>query len=585
MFLRDIYSNKFSNGGWNLINRITSKIRRNLNTIALLIPVVSMLSGYVLYPSLHVLFMSFYKSGTFTLDNYKEFFDIENRANLEALMNSILISIGSVISSAAVGVPLAFIFSSYKFPGSLIFSSLAILPFMMPPLVGVMSFIFLYGETGILPRLIQSALKLDAPPFGIDGIPAVILVHTYTMYVYFYMFVSSGLKGIDQSLVESAYNLGASKFMVFRRVTLPLLTPALVSASLLVFMTSMASFSAPFLFATDYRILSLQIYYSKVNNDMDMAATQTVILSLISICFLIIVQIYSNKRQYAMISKGVSPQQKRLQKGKYLMSALGIVTVIILLLPHLIILLMSFVKDGSWTWQTLPPEYTKENYINLFKKPEVFKPIANSLKMSAISTLASVLFGVISAYLIAKKQFWGKRALDILIMTPWALPGTVVAMNLILAFNKPNILTANQYVIGTFWILPIAYFLRSTPLIFRATHASLQQLDDSLEESARNLGASRLYAFMKVVIPMVAPGIISGALLAFVTSLGEFVASILLYTPYNKPISVEIYSQLDRLSNFGTASAYSVLLIVMISAVFIISNKVLNVVSAGPFQT
>lgn len=578
-------SDKFLAKRWDPIHQVISKIRQNLSTIVLLIPILFILLGYVLYPSLHVIALSFYRSGNFTLDNYREFFNLQNRTNLEALLNSILISIGSVILSASVGVPLAFIFSRYKFPGSLIFSSLAILPFMMPPLVGVMSFIFLYGETGILPRIIQSALKLDTPPFGIDGIPAVLLVHTYTMYVYFYMFVSSGLKRIDQSLIESAYNLGASKLMVFRRVMLPLLTPALVSASLLVFMTSMASFSAPFLFATDYRILSLQIYYSKVNNDMDMAATQTVVLSLISICFLIIVQIYSHRKHYVAISKGVSSQQKKLHKGKYLMSAFGIIIVIILLLPHLVILLMSFVKDGTWTWQTLPPEYTKENYVNLFKKPEVFKPIANSLKMSAISTSASVLFGVLSAYLIVKRRFIGRRVLDALIMIPWALPGTVVAMNLILAFNKPTLLTANQAIVGTFWILPLAYFLRDTPLVFRATYASLQQLDDSLEESARNLGASRFYALRRVVIPMVAPGIISGALLSFVTSLGEFVASILLYTPYNKPISVEIYSQLDRLSNFGTASAYSVLLILMISIVFIISNKALSVTSAGPFQT
>lgn len=561
------------------LTRIYDNLRRNLVTILLILPVIYILFGYVFYPSIRVLLQSFIRSGIITFDNYKEFFSRENKANLEALINSITISIGSVILSAIVGVPLAFIFTKYRFPGRDLFSSLAVLPFALPPLVGVISLMFLYGETGILPRSIQALFDLEKPPFAIDGVPAIFLVHTYTMYVYFYTFVSSALGNMDMSVIESAYNLGASRLMVFRRITLPLLTPALVGASLLVFMISMASFSAPFLFAPDYRVLSLQIYFSKVNNDMDMVSAQTVVLSVISIGFLLLMQWYSGRHQYAMISKGIAPYQTEV-KGKfsrYFMGFLGCLIVIILLLPHLTIFLMSFVKDGSWTWQVLPSEYTVENYKNLFTKPAVLQPIVNSLKMASLATIGNLIFGVLSAYLLAKRRFIGKKVLDVLIMIPWALPGNVVAINLIIAFNKPGIFTAGQILTGTFWILPIAYFVRHIPLVFRSTYASFQQLDDSIEESARNLGASWFYTFRRVIIPMIAPGIFAGTLLAFVTAVGEFVSSILLYIPTNKPISVEIYSQLDRLSNFGTASAYSVLLIALICIVLIFSSKILNV--------
>ncbi len=561
------------------IGRIFDNLRRNLVTILLILPVVYILFGYVFYPSIRVLLQSFTRSGFLTLENYREFFSFENKSNLEALANSIIISIVSVILSGIVGVPLAFIFSKYRFPGRDLFASLAILPFALPPLVGVISFMFLYGETGILPRGIQALFDLESPPFAIDGVPAIYLVHTYTMYVYFYMFVSSALGGIDMSVIESAYNLGASRLMVFRRITLPLLTPALIGASLLVFMISMASFSAPFLFAPDYRVLSLQIYFSKVNNDMDMVSAQTVILSAISIGFLFLMQWYSGRHQYAMISKGIAHYQTEV-KGKfnrYIMGFLGCLIVIILLLPHITIFLMSFVKDGSWTWQILPSEYTLENYKNLFTKPMVLEPIVNSLKMASLATFGNLIFGVISAYLLSKRRFIGRKFLDILIMIPWALPGTVVAMNLIIAFNKPGIFTAGQILTGTFWILPIAYFVRHIPLVFRSTYASFQQLDDSIEESARNLGASWFYTFRRVIVPMIAPGIFAGTLLAFVTAIGEFVSSILLYIPNNKPISVEIYSQLDRLSNFGTASAYSVLLISLVIIVLVFSNKILRV--------
>ncbi|MBD3181867.1 ABC transporter permease subunit [Candidatus Poribacteria bacterium] len=562
------------------LRNIYINIRRNSGTILLLLPVLFVLFGYVLYPSIRVLWQSFrIKPGEITLDNYREFFNLGQRANLEALFNSLFISVGSVILSALVGVPLAFIFTRYRFPGRDIFASLAILPLVLPPLVGVISFMFLYGETGIIPRSIQSLFNLEKPPFAVDGVPAIFLVHTYTMYVFFYIFVSAALNKIDTSVIEAAYNLGASRWTVIRRIILPLLTPALVAASLLVFMTSMASFSAAFLFAPSYRVLSLQIYFSKVNNDLNMAATQSVILSFISISFLLIMRWYSGRRQYVIISKGVSAYETEI-KGRltrYIMGALGTLIVLILLLPHMTVILMSFVRDGSWTYQILPPEYTYKNYVKIFSNTRVLKPIVNSLKMASLATAGNLIFGVLAAYLLAKRRFFGRGLVDILVMIPWALPGTVVAMNLLFAFNRPTVFSANQIIASTFWILPLAYFVRNIPLVFRSTYASLQQLDDSLEESARNLGASRFYAFRKVIMPLVMPGVLAGVLLAFVTALGEFVASILLYIPTNKPISVEIYSQLDRLSNFGTASAYSVLLIILISTVLTFSNRVLKI--------
>ena len=561
------------------ISKLRTRLRRNLGTILLLIPVLFILFGYVLYPSIRTLWQSF------SLKNYEEFFNLGQRANLEALFNSLFIALGSVILSALVGVPLAFIFTRYRFPGRDLFSSLAILPLVLPPLVGVISFMFLYGESGIIPRGLQAIFHLEKAPFAIDRVPAIFLVHTYTMYVFFYIFVSAALRNIDVSVIEAAYNLGASRWMVLRKIILPLLTPALVAASLLVFMTSMASFSAPFLFAPDYRVLSLQIYFSKVNNDMNMAATQAVVLSAISITFLLVMRWYSGRRQYVMISKGVSAYETEIKGrfSRYLMGAIGTLIVLMLLLPHLTIILISFVRDGSWTWQVLPPEYTFRNYLSLFRNPRVLRPIVNSLKMASLATAGNFVFGILAAYLLAKRRFFGRSFVDVLVMIPWALPGTVVAMNLIFAFNKGSLFTGNQVLVSTFWILPLAYFIRNIPLVFRSTYAALQQLDDSLEEAARNLGASRFYAFRKVIMPLVMPGVLAGTLLAFVTALGEFVASILLYIPSNKPISVEIYSQLDRLSNFGTASAYSVLLIILISAVLIFSNRVLKVGATRAF--
>ncbi|WP_458353445.1 ABC transporter permease [Peribacillus frigoritolerans] len=543
-------------------------------TVWLLIPVVLVLIAYVLYPSLRTFIESLQKDGTISLGNYQEFFVQESKTNLEALWNSVYISILSVLVSALIGIPLAYIFNRYDFPGRSFFSSAAILPIVLPSLVGVMAFMFLYGESGLIPNAIKDLFGLDKVPFKIGGVSGILIVHAYTMYVYFYMTVSAAINKIDPSLEEAAYNLGANKFKVFWKVTFPLLTPAIVAASLLVFMISMASFSAPFLLAGGYRVLSLQIYFSKINGDMEIAATQSVILSIVSISFLLFMRWYQNRKDYRMASKGIGAHRSEVKNQfmKWLMVVSGVIGVIILLLPHFTILLLSLVPDGTWTFQTYPTVFNVENYRLLFEDPNIFKPLRNSLLMAVIATLANLVFGVIASYVLVKRKFVGKSFVDILVMIPWALPATVIGMNLIFAFNEPSVFSFGQILVGTFWILPLAYFIRHIPLVVRSTNAVLEQLDDSIEEAARNLGAKWFYTFRRVIFPIIMPGVLSGTLLAFIESVGEFPTSVLLYTISNRPISIEIMNQL-RMFNMGQAAAYGMIQITLIVIVLFISNK------------
>jgi len=547
-------------------------------TLILLIPVAIVLFSYVLYPTLRTILESFLKDDSLTLEYYRNFFNQESMTNLEALWNSVYISLLSVLFSALIGIPLAFIFNKYEFPGRSFFSSVAILPMVLPSLVGVMAFMFLYGETGLIPNAIKDLLGLAEVPFKIGGVSGILIVHAYTMYVYFYMMVSSTIHNIDPSLEESAYNLGATRWIVFWKVTFPLLTPAIVGASLLVFMTSMASFSAPFLLAGGYRVLALQIYFSKLNGDMGIAATQSVILSIVSISFLLVMRWYQGRKDYRISSKGVGAHRSEVTNPilKWTLVVVGVLGVIILMLPHFTIILLSLVPDGTWTWQTYPSVFNFENYRLLFEDPNIWQPVKNSLWLALISTFGAILIGVIASYLLVKRKFRGKNFLDILVMLPWALPATVIAMNLIFAFNQPTPFTFGKILVGTFWILPLAYFIRYIPLIVRSTNAALEQLDDSIEEAARSLGAKWFYTFRKVVLPIVMPGIMSGALLAFVTAVGEFPTSVLLYTIDNRPISIEIMNQL-RMFNMGQAAAYGTIQIVLIGLVLFISNKFFNV--------
>lgn len=536
-------------------------------------PLFLILLAYVIYPLFETFVASINVDEQITWKNYTRFFSLEHTANLEALWTSIYISILSVISCGIVGVAMAFLLERYEFPGRKILSVLALVPMALPPLIGVLSFTFLYGESGIFPRMFKEMFDLAQVPFSLKGFWGVVVVHAFTMYPYFFMTATAAIKGLDPSLEEAAASLGANRFTVWRRVILPMLTPAIVASSLLVFMISMASYTAPLIFGID-RTMTMQIYLSRTNGDLDMAATQSTILSIVSIAFLLIMRWYQGARNYQNLSKGVSVHRTEIKSkaGRYVTIVLSFIGTIILMLPILVLVLISFSVDGTWTVQILPPQYTMSHYIDLFTDSKTWRPIANSLQLSAIASIGIVLFGVAAAYSMVRLKFRGKTLLDVLIMLPWALPGTVVAVNLIAAFSQPNVFSFGQVLIGTFWIIPLAYFVRHLPLVFRSTSATLMQMDPSVEEAARNLGASWWYSFRRVVFPMALGGILAGTLLAFVQCIGEFVASILIFTPRTTPLSVAVFQRMYNFE-FGTACAYGVLQIVVIIIVLFISRK------------
>jgi iron(III) transport system permease protein len=521
-------------------------------------PVLALLLWSVVYPNVAVIVGSFSNG----LGYWREF--MSSPADREALTTSIVISLASVVASVLIGVPLAFLLSRFEFPGRKILKAVATLPAALPPLVGGIAFLFLYGESGLVTRAIQRLFGMAEAPWRLTGVWAIIFVHAYTMYVYVFLFVSAGLDRFDTTLDEAASGLGASGWQRLKRVTLPLLTPALAGSMLLVFMTSLGSFSAPYVFGGGIRVLSTQIVASKLNGSMGLAYVETTVLALSAVAGLLLFRWLEGKRKYTSSGKGAATRRVIGSKNAQVFAAgLSIITVIILILPHLMVVLVSFAKDGAWTTQVLPPAYTLENYRRLITEAELWKPIMNSLWMSLIATAANVVVCFVAAYLIVMRKFTGRRMLEILTALPWASPATAIALGLAATFNRNDVFSLRVLLVGTFWILPLAYFVRNIPLVSTAVESSLRQMDASLEDAARGLGASWWLTMRRVILPAARPGLIAGALLAAVTAVGEFVASVVLYTHANRPISIEILAQLRALA-FGTAAAYSVLLILLV---------------------
>ncbi len=529
-------------------------------------PVLLLLLWAVVLPNVSVIAGSFADG----LANWRAF--AHNPADREALTTTLIIAAGSVVAAGIVGIPLAFLLTRFEFRGRRTLSAIATLPAALPPLVGVVAFLFLYGESGVITRAVQRALGLSHAPWTLTGIGAIIFVHAYTMYVYVFLFVSAGLERLDTSLEEAAAGLGASRWMRIRHVTFPLLTPSIAGALLLVFMSALGSFSAPYIFGGGLRVLSTQIVASKLNGATGLAYVETTVLALSAIAALAVFRRLERRRSYAMVGKGqIVRTPIRSRWARTLGPVAAALLVAVLILPHAMVVLVAFARDGAWTTQVLPPAYTLDNFRRLAAEAQLWVPIRNSVAMAALATAADVVVCLIAAYLIVFRRFAARRLLELLVAIPWAIPATAIAIGLASTFDRNAPALGRVLLVGTFWILPLAYFIRGIPLVATAVEGSLRQMEPSLEDAARGLGASWWLTMRRVILPAARPGLVAGAMLASVTAVGEFVASIVLYTHANRPISMEILAQLRNLA-FGTAAAYSVLLIGLVLVITLLAR-------------
>ncbi|HEX3232676.1 MAG TPA: iron ABC transporter permease [Gemmatimonadales bacterium] len=528
--------------------------------------ILVLLLWLVVYPLLLVLVEGLRGPGGWTLDFVRVF--LHRPTEWRALWGSLWISLASVVLAATIGIPLALLFGRYDLPGGRVLSGLVALPAVLPPLVGVLAFLFLYGESGFVSLLVQHVLGLEEPPWRLEGAGAILLVHAYSMYVYFYLFTRAALSSLDASLLEAAASLGASRWRRLRQVVLPHLYPALGGAALLTFMTSLASFSAPYIFGGGFRVMTTQIVATRLNGENELAMVETISLTLVALLALLLLR-GGRAPDAPGGRKGSGPARVPVRRpGVRIMLAVvawGLAG--FLLLPHLTLLLVSFVPVGTWTTEPLPPAYTLRNYLTLVTDPVRSRPLLNSLWLGSGATAAAVGIALLAGLLGVGRRVRGARLVEGLLALPWAVPGTVFAIAIATAFSVRAPLAGRFILVGTIWILPLAYLVRNLPITSRAILAGVRALDSSLDEAAATLGAGRWRTLRRVTLPLLRPALLAGASLAFVTAFGDFVTSIVLYTYDTRPISMEILSSL-RQSDVGVAAAYGVVLMLVSAAVF-----------------
>jgi iron(III) transport system permease protein len=528
---------------------------------------LGLLLWLVLYPLALVLLEGLRGPEGWTLQYVREF--VGRPTEMRALWGSLWISLASVALAALVGIPLALLFGRYDLPGGRVLGGLVALPAVLPPLVGVVAFLFLYGETGFVPLLLMSLLRLEEPPWRLEGAGAILLVHAYSMYVYFYLLVRAALVSLDGSQLEAAASLGAGRWRTFRTVVIPHLRPALAGGALLTFMTALGSFSAPYVFGGGFRVMPTQIVATRLNGENHLAMVETASLTAMALLALLLFRGDPRPQGAGGGRKGAGPARIVIRRplARLLTGIAGWGLAALLLLPHLTLVLVSFVPVGTWTTEPLPPAYTLRNYVTLVEDPVRVRPLVNSIWLATVATVAAVAVALAGSLLSARRTTAPRRVIQGLLALPWAVPGTVFAIALATAFSVREPLVGRFILVGTLWILPLAYLVRNLPITSRAISAGVRALDPALDEAAASLGARRGRTLRRVTLPLLKPALLAGASLAFVTAFGDFVTSIMLYTYDTRPISLEILSSL-RQADVGVAAAYGVVLMLVSAAVF-----------------
>jgi iron(III) transport system permease protein len=493
------------------------------------------------------------EDGGLTLAHYREFLAYPYYSR--TIGHSFLVSSLVTLCALLVGVPLAFLVARVDVPGKAVLKTLAILPLVSPPFIGAYSWILLFGRAGYVTTLLQRIGITIPTVYGMHGI---VLALALNLYPFVLLMVAGALQALDQSLEEAAQGLGSSPWRVFWTITVPVTMPSVLGGALLVFLTAFADFGAPMIIGEGYQVLPTIVYslfVDEMGGNPAKASTAAAILVLCTTGILLLQYWAVGRKRYAMTQLRPVPPVRPAPALRWTVTAYAYLVVALSLVPAAVVAVTSFFESRG---PVLYPNFSLGNYREVFFN--VPRAIANSFVLSSASTILDVLLGTLIAYLVVRRRSATTAALDSCVMVPYAIPGTVIGVAFIVAFNKPPVVLT-----GTFLILLLAYFIRRLPYSVRAGSAILHQIDPSVEEASISLGVSPLKSFAKVTARLMLPGIVSGGILTWVQTITEISATIFLYFGAWSTITVVIYRQVSS-SNFGSAAAASTILLV---AVFI----------------
>lgn len=475
--------------------------------------------------------------------------------------NTLLLCTTVSLIATAIGFLFAYAIAYVKIPLKGLFKALAILPVVSPPFMVSLSAILLFGRMGLITRTLLG--MQDANIYGFGGL---VLVMVLSEFPVTFLTLIGLLQNIDVSLEEAARNCGASRWEVFRTVTLPLLLPGLANAFLLVFIQALADFGNPMVIGGNFMVLAVQIYQQAIGGyDLQGGAAVAVLLLFITVAVFTIQRYWLAGRSYVTVTGKPARERAQIEDPRVvwpLFTVLSLITLVVISM-YALIPINAFIRLWGIDWS-----FTLDNFKYVLGLG--MKPIYDTTRLALIAAPFAGLLGMIIAYLVTKKQFFGRGVIEFVSMLSLAVPGTVIGIGYILAFNKPPlVLTAT----GT--ILVLAFIFRNMPVGIRSGIAALQQIDSSLEEASINMGATTTQTFLRVMLPLMGSAFFSGLLYSFVRAMTAISQVIFLVSAKYNLLTVAILNQVD-VGRWGYASAYSTILILIVLAVTVLLSVILR---------
>ena len=507
----------------------------------------------VVYPLILILYKSIINpaDSSITFENFTRFFTRKYYTN--TLLNSFKVTIVATLISATLGLLMAYITRQVKIAGSKWLNILIVVSYLSPPFIGAYAWIQLLGRSGFITQIINRLFGIEFQ--GIYGFAGIVLVFSLQSFPLVYMYVCGALENLDNSLNEAAESLGANNFQRVTGIILPLVLPTVLASSLLVFMRVFSDFGTPMLIGEGYRTFPVVLYnqfMGEVTNDSYFAAALCVIIMAITLVFFFLQRRVARKHTYSMSAlKPMLPRKPRLVP-RVLCHVFVYFVVLLALLPQITVIATSFMKES--TPGIFTGEFSLINYQTIFSKNRLV--LSNTYLYGLAAIALVVVFGIMISYLAVRKRSALTSTVDTLTMLPYIIPGSVLGIAFLYAFAKPPLALT-----GTAMIIIIALTVRRMPYTIRSSTAIIGQISPSIEEASVSLGASELRSFGEITVPMMLPGVLSGAIMSWVTVISELSSSIMLYRANSQTLTVSIYTEVIR-DCFGNAAAYSTVLTV-----------------------
>jgi iron(III) transport system permease protein len=516
---------------------------------------------FLILPVGSVVLSAFGTDGHFTLRHFVAFF--QQSLLRESFVNSLVVSLLSVLFASIIAIPLAYFTVRFNFRGAILIQTLGVLPLIMPPFVGAVALQLIFGNNGSLNLLLSDWFDFKLPIM--EGLTAVVFVESIHYFPFILMNLTVALRNIDGAMEESAMNLGSSGFRLFRRVIFPLAMPGFVAGAALVFVKVFDDLGTPLVLGTT-NMLAPQAYLRITSIGLDDPLGY--VISFIMIAFSILALWLSARvlkgKDYSTTQKGGNSLQRRnLTRGQSFLAYGWIAVVLLVVLsPHLGILLLSLAS--VWSFSVLPDAYTLSHYSAVIA--DAGGMVSNTLLYCGLAALLDVILGTAIAYLILRTKLAGRQWLDYAASAAMAIPGVVLAIGYLRLYKDVEIPFTDTLFTQTWVLIMIAYAVRRLPYALRSCIAALQQVNISLEEAAESLGATKARTIRRIVVPLMAGGILAGFVTSFITAAVELSATILLTTSESQaPMSYGIYLYMQSVAGRGPGAALGVLAVIIVA--------------------